>query len=238
MNTKKEFTRKEFQEFVDKNDLEVFSKDTIQKAIDDIKLCEDEFEKSCMFADLISLTRVIVVENDLQKSIMFYRPSQVELKKDVENFSTDLQKSGVLVYKNTELNRFKGVVGMIVGSDEIEKARTSAPLGAIRTFNIGGKNVEYMKTASGWKPKGSEQKEEEKQAKHQQTKERAKERSKEREKHNKTIAQIKKERENLVNKYGKSWQSKASTKELKKIKDLVSQMKEGVKKEEPPKKQE
>lgn len=220
MNTVKEFTCQEFEEFVQKNDLEVFSKKTIEKAIDDMKSLRDEFEKSCLCADFKSLTKAIVINDNLEKSIVFFRPSQVELKENIQEYSNNLEKSKNLVYKDTELNRFKGIVGMVVGSDEIEKARKMESIDSIKIFNVGSKPGKYIKTLQGWKPYKEEVQEKKKESEPKQKKGDV---------YKKQLLskQIEKEKTRLVSKYGSAWKNKASSEELKKINTLISQLKGG-----------
>lgn len=156
MSTKLEFTREEWNSFLKSQKCEIFSEKDVKIYMDDYKTKQetmDEFEKSCVLADLVSLNRVEVLNEDLSKSIFFVREEQTEVKKDVENFSSDLQKSKCLIYKDTPLNRLKGIVGLEVNSDVIEKARKAEPIGTEKTY--GGKL--YIKTAKGWrlKPKGA-----------------------------------------------------------------------------------
>lgn len=163
MSTKVEFTQKEWDELLKSQDVEIFSIDTVQSFMRDYKQRQgnmDEFEKSCFLADLASLQRVKVLNDDLSKSIHFMRETQTEVKNKVKDFSSDLYKSNVLVYKDTPLNRLKGIVGLEVNSDVIEKARKAEPIGTEKTY--GGKL--YIKTEKGWrpKPKGAGKKEENK----------------------------------------------------------------------------
>lgn len=161
MSTKVEFTQKEWDELSKSQDVEIFSIETVQSFMRNYKQKQDnmdEFEKSCFLADLVSLQRVEVLNDDLSKSIHFMRETQTEVKNKVKDFSSDLYKSNVLVYRDTPLNRLKGIVGLEVDSDVIEKARKAEPIGTEKTY--GGKL--YIKTEKGWrpKPKGAGKKEE------------------------------------------------------------------------------
>lgn len=120
--TIKEFTKKEFDAFVAKNGYETFTADQVLKFNQEIinnQNSMDEFSKSCAAADFVSLTRAIVVENDLTKSVVYYRECQIEpLEK--EEFGL-IMKSKQIVFADTALNRFKGIVGLPVDNDVIEK---------------------------------------------------------------------------------------------------------------------
>lgn len=151
--TIKEFTKKEFDAFVAKNGYETFTADQVLKFNQEIinnQNSMDEFSKSCAAADFVSLNRAIVVDNDLVKSVVYYRECQIEpLEK--EEFGS-IMKSKQIVFADTALNRFKGIVGLPVDNDVIEKARKAEPIGTEKTY--GGKL--YIKTEKGWrlKPKG------------------------------------------------------------------------------------
>jgi hypothetical protein len=151
--TIKEFTKKEFDAFIAKNGYETFTADQVLKFNQEIinnQNSMDEFSKSCAAADFVSLNRAIVVDNDLVKSVVYYRECQIEpLEK--EEFGS-IMKSKQIVFADTALNRFKGIVGLPVNNDVIEKARKAEPIGTEKTY--GGKL--YIKTEKGWrlKPKG------------------------------------------------------------------------------------
>lgn len=151
--TIKEFTKKEFDAFIAKNGYETFTADQVLKFNQEVinnQNSMDEFSKSCAAADFVSLNRAIVVDNDLVKSVVYYRECQIEpLEK--EEFGS-IMKSKQVVFADTALNRFKGIVGLPVNNDVIEKARKAEPIGTEKTY--GGKL--YIKTEKGWrlKPKG------------------------------------------------------------------------------------
>lgn len=150
----KEFTRKEFNQFVEKNDLEVFSsnqviafsKDLIQKSQNNEI---DEFEKNCAAADYQSLEKAVVVEDDLTKSVVFYRPNQFEVVDIPDGIFKSIDSKAYRKYKETPLNIFKGLAGInCADEDAIEKAK-ALPIGTEKTY--GGKL--YIKTEQGWRPK-------------------------------------------------------------------------------------
>lgn len=218
--TKNEFTRKEFDNFIAKNGYETFSQSQVLKfnqRIVENQTTMDEFSKSCAAADFVSLTRAVVIENDLTKSVVYYRECQIEpLEK--EEFGS-IMKSKQVVFADTALNRFKGIVGLPVDNDVIEKARKAEPIGTEKTY--GGKL--YIKTEKGWRPKpkgskkGEVQKEEKKEAPllRQVTAAQYKDRKDE------ILGEIGKERLNLMNKYGGDWQHQARKNELSRLKSLT-----------------
>lgn len=219
--TIREFTKKEFDAFVAKNGYETFTADQVLKFNQEIinnQNSMDEFSKSCVAADFVSLNRAIVVDNDLVKSVVYYRECQIEpLEK--EGFGS-IMKSKQVVFADTALNRFKGIVGLPVDNDVIEKARKAEPIGTEKTY--GGKL--YIKTEKGWrpKPKGSSKKKNESKKEapllRQVTAAQYKDRKDE------IIGEISKERLNLMNKYGDNWQDDASSKDLERLSSLVSRV--------------
>ena len=108
-----ELTRKEFEELVQKEGYEVYTSKQVEKFCSDILKSTDTKIKENGAIDFASLTKVTVRENDLSKSIMFYRPASVEWK-DVEDPET-LMKSRQGYYKDTPANRKKGIVGKPYG---------------------------------------------------------------------------------------------------------------------------
>lgn len=218
--TIREFTKKEFDAFVAKNGYETFTADQVLKFNQEVinnQESMDEFSKSCAAADFVSLNRAIVIDDDLVKSVVYYRECQIEpLEK--EEFGS-IMKSKQVVFADTALNRFKGIVGLPVDNDVIEKARKAEPIGTEKTY--GGKL--YIKTEKGWRPKpkgskkGEVQKEEKKEAPllRQVTAAQYKDRKDE------ILGEIGKERLELMNKYGDNWQDDASSKDLERLSSLV-----------------
>ena len=150
---------------------------------------------------------------------MFYRESQIEPRSESIYKSTS-GYSG-MVYKDTPLNRYKGVVGMPVIGEEIAKARKAEPIGTEKTF--GGKP--YIKTAKGWRPKPKGTKVAKKDESSPTTKETPVKREVEASQYggrkDEIVGQIASERMKLMNKYGENWQSEASTKETDRLRSLV-----------------
>lgn len=146
----KEYTYIEFNEMVEKNDLEVFSKSQVDQFSHDYlanKDTMDEFEKSCAEVDYASLTACVVVNEDLTKSIVYYRPNQTEAVVIPNGIFKSINDNMCRRFKDTSLNIFKGIVGInCADKDAIEKAK-ALPIGTEKTYN--GK--QYIKTANGWR---------------------------------------------------------------------------------------
>lgn len=219
--TIKEFTKKEFDAFVAKNGYETFTADQVLKFNQEIinnQNSMDEFSKSCAAADFVSLNRAIVVDNDLVKSVVYYRECQIEpLEK--EEFGS-IMKSKQIVFADTALNRFKGIVGLPVDNDEIEKARKAEPIGTEKTY--GGKL--YIKTEKGWRPKPKGTKKETSEEKKETPLKRQITAAQYKDRKDEIIGEISKERLNLMNKYGDNWQDDASSKDLERLSSLVSRV--------------
>lgn len=113
-----EMTRAEFMEFVSKNGHEFYTVQQLQAFSEDIKKSIDPIEKEHAAIDFVSLERVEVRNEDLTKSIMFWRPAQIEWKEETD--PKTLQKSRTGYYKDTPANRKKGVVGKPYGDSKAE----------------------------------------------------------------------------------------------------------------------
>ena len=148
----KEYTYMEFNEMVEKNDLEVFSKSQVDQFSQDFlknKDTMDDFEKSCVEADYASLTSCVVVNEDLTKSLVYYRPNQTEAIEIPDGIFKSIDDKICRRFKETSLNIFKGIAGINCADvDAIEKAK-ALPVGTEKTY--GGKL--YVKTTKGWKLK-------------------------------------------------------------------------------------
>lgn len=153
----KEYTYIEFNEMVEKNDLEVFSKSQVDQFSQDFLKNEDtmdEFEKSCVEADYASLTSCVVVNENLTKSLVYYRLNQTEAVKIPDGIFKSIDDKMCRRFKETPLNIFKGIAGInCADKDAIEKAK-ALPVGTEKTY--GGKL--YVKTEKGWLLKSKETK--------------------------------------------------------------------------------
>lgn len=154
MNNPKEFIQEEFDAFVKKNNLEVFTKSQVDAFSKDVleksKRNElDEFETTCCAADYASLTPAIIRNADLSKSIVYYREAQREAVELPDGIFKSIDDRRQLRYRETSLNILKGIAGINCADDiAIEKAK-ALPLGTEKTY--GGKL--YVKTERGWRLK-------------------------------------------------------------------------------------
>lgn len=150
----REYTRDEFNKFIEQNNLESFNSNQVDAFSHDVveksKKGElNEFETYCAAAEYAMLEKAIVVENDLTKSLVYYRPTQVETVEIPDGIFKSINDKSSLRYKETSLNILKGIAGInCADEDAIEKAK-ALPIGTEKTY--GGKL--YIKTAQGWKPK-------------------------------------------------------------------------------------
>lgn len=219
--TIREFTKKEFDAFVAKNGYETFTADQVLKFNQEVinnQESMDEFSKSCTAADFVSLNRAIVIDDNLVKSVVYYRECQIEpLEK--EEFGS-IMKSKQVVFADTALNRFKGIVGLPVDNDVIEKARKAEPIGTEKTY--GGKL--YIKTEKGWRPKPKGSSTEKNESKKETPLLRQVTAAQYKDRKDEIIGEISKERLNLMNKYGDNWQDDASPKDLERLSSLVSRV--------------
>ena len=108
----KTLTRAEFEALAKQNNWEVYTQRQVYQFSQDILKSVDEIERLNGAIDYASLSRVEVINNDLTKSIMFYRESQIEWDRDE---SGQLMKARSGVYKDTPANRKKGIVGQRYG---------------------------------------------------------------------------------------------------------------------------
>lgn len=150
----KEFTYLEYQDFIEKHNLESFSKSQVDAFSRDVlekskKQEVDEYEISCAAADYASLHPVIVVREDLTKCIMYWREAQTEGINIPNGIFKSIDDRTCRRFKETDLNIFKGIAGInCADKDAIEKAK-ALPIGTERMW----KGKQYIKTATGWLPK-------------------------------------------------------------------------------------
>lgn len=150
----REYTRDEFNKFIEQNNFESFNSNQVDAFSHDVveksKKGElNEFETYCAAAEYAMLEKAIVVENNLTKSFVYYRPTQVETVEIPDGIFKSINDKSTLRYKETSLNILKGIAGInCADEDAIEKAK-ALPIGTEKTY--GGKL--YIKTAQGWKPK-------------------------------------------------------------------------------------
>lgn len=110
-------TRKEFNELAIKNNWETFTQRQVYQFSQDILKSIDLIEREHGAIDFISLNRQEVVNDDFSKSIVYWREQQVEWDKAEDGI---LMKARSGVYKDTLVNRKKGIVGMRYGQERKE----------------------------------------------------------------------------------------------------------------------
>ena len=150
----REYTRDEFNKFIEQHNLESFTHNQVDAFSHDIvekaqKNELNDFEIYCAAAEYEMLEKAIVIENDLTKSLVYYRPTQVEVVEIPVGIFKSINDKSSLRYKETPLNILKGIVGInCADEDAIEKAK-ALPIGTEKTY--GGKL--YVKTDKGWRLK-------------------------------------------------------------------------------------
>lgn len=128
-----EITRSDFEKSLKLQGLESFNSDQVsawlndnKKLIEKSKVEElDELEKSALDEFKVnagSLKKVIVVEDNLEKSIVFVRPQQVDWDKDENG---EILKSRAGTYKDTPENRKLGRVGQKFGGKKESEGKES-----------------------------------------------------------------------------------------------------------------
>lgn len=115
-----ELTRQEFQEFIEKNNYESYTAEQVQAFCKDVlQKSLDPKEKENAAIDFASLSSVTVRNNDLSKSIMYYRPASIEWR-EIDEGPNALMKSRQGYYRDTPANRRKGIVGKPYGDPKAE----------------------------------------------------------------------------------------------------------------------
>lgn len=112
-----EMTRQEFDKLANKNNWEVYTQRQVYQFSQDILKSIDPIEREHGAIDYISLNRVTVVNDDLTKSVVYWREQQVEWDKAEDG---TLMKARSGVYKDTLANRKKGIVGQRYGGKKEE----------------------------------------------------------------------------------------------------------------------
>lgn len=103
----------EFISRFNNEDYEIFTESQVQRFCKDILKSVDFEEKESGAIDFVSLNRVVVVNEDLSKSILYWRPAQIEWKEEIDPVTLEKSKTGY--YKDTPENRKKGIVGKRYG---------------------------------------------------------------------------------------------------------------------------
>lgn len=124
-----EFPINEFLSLAEKNNWEVYSLEQVKNFASDVVKSIDPIEQEHGAIDFVSLNRVVVVDENFNKSVVYYREPQIEWK-DVDQET--IEKAGVTgfsvknkigFYKDTPANRRKGIVGMPYKKDSDYKKK-------------------------------------------------------------------------------------------------------------------
>lgn len=124
-----DMTLSEFTSKYKNENFEIYTEAQVKQFSSDLLKSQDPEEIKNGTIDFVSLNRVVVVDDDLNKSVMFWRPAQIEWKED------DISKSKTGYYKDTPENRKKGIVGKPYGdvkANQWEEAPKSAVLSKLK----------------------------------------------------------------------------------------------------------
>lgn len=146
-------TRQEFNELLKSSEIEVFEADKVLGWLSEILKSAGNLtlsEISAAKVEYDSLSQLTVVNDDLTKSFYYTRPTQVEERTFVETTVDGVNKSmTVKMYKDTPLNRFRGIVGIAVNDKQSLEKSVAEAVGVKKRYADGRV---YQKTESGWKP--------------------------------------------------------------------------------------
>lgn len=136
MNT---MTRKEFEELAKKNNWETFTQRQVYQFSQELLKSVDPKEREWGAIDFVSLNRQEVINDNLTKSVVFWREQQVIWDK-AENGELMKARSGV--YADTPVNRKKGIVGQKYGKEKkgtpLKTEITRAQFGGDRKEEVAG----------------------------------------------------------------------------------------------------
>lgn len=113
-----EFPINEFLILAEKNNWEVYSLEQVKNFASDVVKSIDPTEQEHGAIDFVSLNRVVVVDENFNKSVVYYREPQIEWKDADDETIEKAGMTGLPVknkigfYKDTPENRRKGIVGM------------------------------------------------------------------------------------------------------------------------------
>lgn len=125
----REYPINEFKDLAEKNCWEVYSLEQVRDFASDVVKSIDPTEQERGAIDFVSLNRVVVVDENFNKSVVYYREPQIEWKDaDQETIekagATGLSiKNKIGFYKDTPENRRKGIVGMPYKKDSDYKKK-------------------------------------------------------------------------------------------------------------------
>lgn len=146
-------TRQEFNELLKSSEIEVFEADKVLGWLSEVLKSAGNLtlsEISAAKVEYDSLSQLTVVNDDLTKSFYYTRPTQVEERTFVETTVDGVNKSmTVKMYKDTPLNRFRGIVGIAVNDKQSLEKSVAEAVGVKKRYADGRV---YQKTENGWKP--------------------------------------------------------------------------------------
>lgn len=115
-----EFPINEFLSLAEKNNWEVYSLEQVKNFASDVVKSIDPIEQEHGAIDFVSLNRVVVVDENFNKSVVYYREPQIEWK-DVDQETIEKAgatglsvKNKIGFYKDTPANRRKGIVVCLI----------------------------------------------------------------------------------------------------------------------------
>lgn len=125
----REYPINEFKDLAEKNCWEVYSLEQVRDFASDVVKSIDPTEQERGAIDFVSLNRVVVVDENFNKSVVYYRESQIEWKDADQETIEKAGATGLPVknklgfYKDTPENRRKGIVGMPYKKDSDYKKK-------------------------------------------------------------------------------------------------------------------
>lgn len=129
----REYPINEFKDLAEKNCWEVYSLEQVRDFASDVVKSIDPTEQEHGAIDFVSLNRVVVVDENFNKSVVYYREPQIEWKDADDETIEKAGMTGLPVknklgfYKDTPENRRKGIVGMPYKKDtEYQKKKSES----------------------------------------------------------------------------------------------------------------
>lgn len=129
----REYPINEFKDLAEKNCWEVYSLEQVRDFASDVVKSIDLTEREHGAIDFVSLNRVVVVDENFNKSVVYYREPQIEWKDADQETIEKAGATGLPVknklgfYKDTPENRRKGIVGMPYKKDtEYQKKKSES----------------------------------------------------------------------------------------------------------------
>lgn len=128
----REYPINEFKGLAEKNCWEVYSLEQVRDFASDVVKSIDPTEREHGAIDFVSLNRVVVVDENFNKSVVYYREPQIEWKDADQETIEKAGATGLPVknklgfYKDTPENRRKGIVGMPYKKDTEYKKKSES----------------------------------------------------------------------------------------------------------------